>query len=54
MIDGVLLVALLVPTFIAMASFLFGKEGAKGLTKPYVTKNGVRHTAKRSRSEHIV
>jgi hypothetical protein len=54
MIDGVILVALLVPAFVAIASFMFGNEGTKGITNPYVTKRGVRHTAKRSRTDYIV
>lgn len=54
MIDGVLLVAILVPTFICIISFIFTKEGTKGLTEPYVTKDGVRHTAKKNRSDYIV
>lgn len=54
MIDGVLIVALLVSAFAGLISFFFSQEGSKGITKPYVTKNGVRHTAKKSRSEYIV
>jgi hypothetical protein len=54
MIEYVLLIVMLVSVSYCMASLLFIKEGSKGITKPYVTKSGVKHTAKKSRVEHIV
>jgi hypothetical protein len=56
MIDGVILVAFLVPSFIAIFHLMIiGSEGTKGIEKdPYVTKSGVRHTAQKSRSDFIV
>ena len=55
MADGVILATILIPAFAALVSFVFFEEGTKGLSKePYVTKKGVRHTAKKSRSQHIV
>ena len=58
MIDGVILVAILVPAVIGMFSLLVhvinSDGGTKGITQPYVTKSGVRHTAHKSREQHIV
>ena len=31
-----------------------GREGAKGITKEYTSKSGVKRTAKKDRSDHIV
>lgn len=59
MIDGVILVAILVPsliaTFVFMVNLATGESGTKGLTKhAYRTKDGKLHTAKRSREQHII
>jgi len=53
--DGVIIATLLIPAFAALACFMLFDAGTKGISKdPYVTKTGVRHTAKKSRSQHIV
>jgi hypothetical protein len=57
--DGVILLAILLPSVIAMFVFLFqlinDNAGTKGISKePYTTKSGVVHTAKKSRENHIV
>ena len=57
--DGVILVAILVPTLIAtfvfMVNLVTGEAGTKGLTRhSYRTKDGKLHTAKRSREQHII
>ena len=56
--DGVILMAIIVPTIIGLFSFVFqiinGEGGTKGITQPYVTKSGMQHTAKKSREQHIV
>ena len=54
--DGVLLVAILVPLIIAVFNFLlFSAEGSKGIVKePYRSKSGKTHTAKKSREQYIV
>ena len=57
--DGVILVAILVPAVIASFTFLVqlmnNHSGTKGIVdKPYVTKSGVTHTARKSRENHIV
>ena len=59
MIDGVILVAILVPAVIALFSLFvhitLSDGGTKGITKrPYITKSGVKHTAHKSREQHIV
>ena len=59
MIDGVILVAILIPTLIAtfvfMVNLVTGESGTKGLTKQsYRTRDGKLHTAKRSREQHII
>ena len=58
MIDGVILVAVIVPAVIGMFSLLVhvinNDGGTKGITQPYVTKSGVTHTAHKSREQHIV
>lgn len=56
--DGVVLVAIIVPATIALFSLMLqvinNTGGTKGITKPYVTKSGVTHTAHKSREQHIV
>lgn len=57
--DGVILLAILIPSVIAMFTFLIqlvnDNAGTKGISKePYTTKSGVVHTAKKSRENHIV
>lgn len=55
MIDGVILVAIMIPAFIAMTQFMLTAEGTKGIKqKEYLTKSGKKHTALKSREEHIV
>lgn len=57
--DGVILVAVIVPAVIALFSMFVHlttfKGGTKGIVdKPYKTKSGVTHTAHKSREQHIV
>lgn len=57
--DGVILVAVLVPAIIGLFSLMVqivsAQGGTKGITsKPYKTKSGVVHTAHKSREQHIV
>jgi hypothetical protein len=57
--DGVILVAIIVPALIALFSMFVhlatSDGGTKGITKkPYTTKSGVKHTAHKSREQHIV
>jgi len=56
--DGVVLVAIIVPATIALFSLMLqvinNTGGTKGITEPYVTKSGVKHTAHKSREQHIV
>ena len=57
--DGVILMAILVPAVIGLFSFIIslqtGHSGTKGIKQqPFVTKNGVTHTARKSREQHIV
>lgn len=52
--DGVILAAGMIASLIAIVSLIFGAEGSKGITSEYITKTGVKHTAKRDRQEHIV
>lgn len=55
MIDGVILVAIMIPAFIAMAQFFFTAAGTKGIKeKEYKTKDGKTHTALKSRENYIV
>ena len=58
MIDGVILVAILVPAIIGVCSLMVvvinGPGGTKGITQPYTTKSGELHTAKKSREQYIV
>ena len=56
--DGVILVAVLVPTIIGLFSLMIqlitNTGGTKGITQPYVTKSGIKHTARKHRDQHIV
>ena len=57
--DGVILVAVLVPAIIGLFSLMVhmvsAEGGTKGITpKPYKTKSGGVHTAHKSREQHIV
>jgi hypothetical protein len=56
--DGVILVAITVPATIALFGLMFqiinNDGGTKGITQPYVTKSGRKHTAHKSREQHIV
>jgi len=58
MIDGVILVAIVIPILVALFQMLLfvanSEGGTKGITKPYTTKSGKLHTAKKSRQEYIV
>ena len=53
--DGVILAAGMIASLIAIVSLLLSEgDGTKGITNEYVTKSGVKHTAKKSREQHIV
>ena len=56
--DGVILLAIVLPALIALFSMfvhiLNNEGGTKGITKPYTTKSGVIHTARKDRENHIV
>ena len=52
--EYILLVTMLLAVTYCMVSLLFIKEGSKGITKPYKTKSGKTHTAKKSRIDYIV
>lgn len=52
--EYVLLAIMLTAVTYCMGSLLFIKEGSKGITKPYKTKSGKTHTAKKSRIDYIV
>lgn len=56
--DGVILVAVIVPAVIGLFSLMIqvitNGGGTKGITQPYVSKSGVKHTAHKSREQHIV
>lgn len=56
--DGVILVAIAVPATIAlfglMLQIINNDGGTKGITQPYITKSGTKHTAHKSREQHIV
>jgi len=55
MIDGVILVSIMIPAFIAIAQFMLTAEGTKGIKqKEYKTKDGKTHTALKSRENYIV
>lgn len=56
--DGVILVAIMVPAVIGLFSLMIqvitSEGGTKGITQPYISKSGVKHTAHKSREQHIV
>lgn len=56
--DGVILLAIIIPAIMGLFSMMFNvinsDGGTKGITQPYVTKSGVKHTAHKSREQHIV
>ena len=52
--EFILLAIMLTSVTYCMASLLFIKEGSKGITKPYVSKDGVKHTARKTRIDYIV
>lgn len=56
MIDGVILVAIMIPVFIGIFQFMLTMpEGTKGIKeKEYKTKDGKTHTALKSRENYIV
>jgi len=56
MIDGVILVAIMIPVFIGIFQFMLTMpEGTKGIKqKEYRTKDGKKHTALKSRENFIV
>jgi hypothetical protein len=58
MIDGLVLVAILVPAMIVVVTMLIHvikhDGGTKGITNEYTSKSGTKRTAKKSRQEHIV
>jgi len=60
MIDGVILVAIVVPALIGLFSMMFGiinsEGGTKGISRSmyYGRKTGKIYTAEKSREQHIV
>ena len=56
--DGVVLIAIVILAFIGLFTMfvhvLNNEGGTKGITKPYKTKSGVLHTARKDREKHIV
>jgi len=53
--EGFILAVGIIASFWAIVSFLISAEGTKGIAnKPYKTKSGVTHTARKSREKHIV
>ena len=56
MIDGVILVALMIPIFIGICQFIVSMpEGTKGIKQEeYITKSGEKHTALKTREDFIV
>ena len=58
MIDGVILVAIVIPAVIGMFSLMLSvisnTGGTKGITQPDITKSGKQQTATKERSEYIV
>tara|TARA_Y100001938_G_C7842507_1_gene306800 strand:- start:66 stop:239 length:174 start_codon:yes stop_codon:yes gene_type:complete len=57
MIDGVLIVALIIPAFICIVQLIIMKtEGTKGIEKEpyYGRKTGKMYTAEKSRETHLV
>ena len=58
MINTFILLALIISSAISIVVLLNiskkGKEGSKGITDEYTSKAGIKRTAKRDRSDHIV
>jgi len=52
--EFILLAIMLTSVTYCVVSLLFIREGSKGITKPYVTKDGKKHTARKSRIDYIV
>ncbi len=53
--DGVLLMAGVLASLIVIIHLLVTDEGGtKGITDEYTTKSGIKHTAKKSREQHLV
>ena len=56
--DGVILIAVIVPAVIGLFSLMIqvinNDGGTKGITQPYISKSGVKYTAHKSREQHIV
>tara|TARA_B100000900_G_C20135321_1_gene535737 strand:+ start:380 stop:553 length:174 start_codon:yes stop_codon:yes gene_type:complete len=56
--DGVILIAIMVPAVMALFSMFLhlvnNTGGTKGITQPYTTKSGTTHTARKDREHHIV
>ena len=53
--DGVILATGMIASLIAIVGLLLSEGGGtKGITNEYVTKSGVKHTAKKSREQHLV
>tara|TARA_B100000902_G_scaffold399876_1_gene473263 strand:- start:5185 stop:5358 length:174 start_codon:yes stop_codon:yes gene_type:complete len=56
--DGVILIAIIVPAVMALFSMFLhlvnNTGGTKGITQPYKTKSGKTHTAKKEREQFIV
>ena len=53
--DGVILAAGMMASLVAIVSLLLSENGGtKGITNEYVSKSGIKHTAKKSREQHIV
>jgi len=58
MISTFILTALIISSLIAIVVLLNiskkGKEGSKGITNEYTSKAGIKRTAQKDRSDHIV
>lgn len=52
--DEVILTIGLLASIVAIVHLIIGAEGSKGITEEYTTKSGAKHTAKQSRTDHIV
>ena len=56
--DGVILVAIVLPAVIGIFTMMYhvinSGGGTKGITQPYTTKSGTKRTAHKSREQHIV
>jgi len=51
--DEVILIAIVL-FVLPHVAILLSSSGSKGITKPYKTKSGKLHTAKKSREEYLV